>query len=563
MRTINKLLVLVLALLTIACQEDKQSYPTQMQRAEKILLKEPITALSMLDSIKKMIKNQPIEAQRYYDLLLFRANDICYIPHPSNDTIKKCITYYTKHFDNDKLMTAYYCMGCYYRDKKDYVKASRSYQIALNYVRQSKDFALVGRIYNQLASLSDIPKEKISFYKKSSISFARAKDDLTLMYSMRDIATSFSSENLNDSAIYYGEKAYNMALSLKDSTGIQVMDCQMADYYLKTSKINQAKHMLDNALINPHDNNDNSLYYLDWGEYYQAVNKNDSATYYYNKCLKSTTDINFKYSSYKALYDIYKKKHDFNKLIVCSDSLLSIDNENDQIVHDTEVTKQNIHFGVKRIEKENSRLNVEIGFHKILIVCLIVVILAFTIAGITLKKMERRRKEKLKKKIEDEISKTSSAMVEEKIKRINELKEKLEQHNKELVALPNMDELMAQKEKNKVAKNEFFASPAYNLLLNKIQDGKSLTDDQWKDFTIAVDKAFDNFNARLKAIYSKLSEREVRICNMIKADFNTEQMAAAICCSQSNTYNIRRRLYKKLTAKSGSAGDLNTLIAEL
>lgn len=562
MRTINKLLVLVLVFLMIACQKDKQSYPIQMQRAEKILLNKPITALSMLDSIKEAIKNQPIETRKYYDILLFRANDMCYIPHPSNDTINKCIAYYTKHFDNDKLMTAYYCLGCYYRNKKDYVKTSQSYQTALNYVRQSKDFALVGRIYNQLASLSGIPKEKISFYKKSSIYFARAKDSVTLMYSVRDIAMSFCAEDSNDSAVYYGEKAYNMALLLKDSTGIQVMNRQLTDYYLKMNKINQAKKLLDRMSLNIHNEDDASLYYWDWGEYYQAVNKNDSATYYYNKCLKSTTDINFKYSSYKALYDIYKKKHDFNNLIVCSDSLLSIDNENDQIVHDTEVTKQNIHFGVKRIEKENSRLNLEIGYHQILIVCLIVVILAFIMLGITLKKRERRRQEELKKKFEDEISKTSNAIIDEKIKRINELKEKLEQHNKELEALPKMDELMAQKEKNKIAKNEFFASPAYALLLNKIQDGKYLTDDQWNDFTNAVDKAFDNFNDRLKALYP-ISEREKRICNMIKADFSTEQMATAICCSPSSTYTIRRRLFKKLTARSGSASDLNTLIVGL
>ncbi len=101
-----------------ACQKNKEPYPVQIQNAEKIMLKEPAKALSMLDSIRMTIKNQPVETQRYYDLLLFRVNDMCYIPHKSNDTIQKCITYYTKHCDNDKLMAAYYCMGCFYRDKK-------------------------------------------------------------------------------------------------------------------------------------------------------------------------------------------------------------------------------------------------------------------------------------------------------------------------------------------------------------------------------------------------------------------------------------------------------------
>ncbi len=564
MNTINKLLTLTLIFMMIACQKSKQSFPLQMQKAEKLVISKPTTALQLLDSIKSKINNQPTETQRYYDLLMFRANDMCYIPHPSNDTIQRCITYYTKNFNNDKLMTAYYCLGCFYRDKKNYVEASKSYQKALNYVSQSKDFSLIGRVYDQLANLSDIPKYRISMYKKSAIYFAKAKDNRALMYSLRDIASSFDGEELNNSAVCYGEKACKIAQFLKDKRSVEVMHCQLANYYLKVNKIDQARHLLNKTLLNINNNNDVSLCYWDWGEYYDKVKNNDSAKWYYNKCLQTTNDINFKYSSYKALYDIYKKENDSKKAVVCADSLLNLDNEDQLLTHDSEVTKQNISFGVKRVEKENNKLSKIVESRNLFIAGLIIIfVLSSIIVLRTIKKKEILRQEKFKKKIKDEMSKTNEAAINEKIKQINDLRNEIERLKIELELLPKMDELMVIKKRNEVLIKDFLASHAYSLVYNKIQNKEPLTDNQWSELQKAIDNTYDNFNVHLKALYQDISEQETRICNLKKAGFNAEQMAIAMSCTKSNTYNVRARLYKKMTAKSGSSNDMDKLISEL
>ena len=535
-----------------------------MQKAEKLIISNPTTALRMLDGIKITINNQPTETQRFYDLLIFRANDMCYISHPSNDTIQRCITYYTQNFNNDKLMTAYYCLGCFYRDKKNSVEASKSYQKALNYVSQSKDFSLIGRIYDQLANLSDIPKYRISIYKKSAIFFIKAKDNRALMYSLRDIASSFNGEESNDSAVYYGEKACKIAQSLKDKRYIEVMNCQLANYYLKVNKVNQARHLLDRKLLNINNNNDVSLCYWDWGEYYDKVKNNDSAKWYYNKCLQATNDINFKYLSYRALYGIYKKENDSKKAVVCADSLLSLDNEDQLLTHDSVVTKQNISFGVKRIEKENNKLSRLVESRNLLIVGLIIFfVLSSIIVLIAVKKKEKLRQEEFKKKIKDEMSKTNDTAINEKIEQINYLQNEIERLKNELKLLPKMDDLMVIKKRNEVLINDFLASHAYSLVYNKIQNKEPLTDNQWSELQKAIDNTYDNFNAHLKALYQYISEQEIRICNLRKAGFNAEQMAIAMSCTKSNTYNVRARLYKKMTAKSGSSNDMDKLISEL
>ena len=45
-----------------------------------------------------------------------------------------------------------------------------------------------------------------------------------------------------------------MARFLKNSNNIQVMSSQLADYYLKSNKTNEAKRLLDQLLLDTHNN---------------------------------------------------------------------------------------------------------------------------------------------------------------------------------------------------------------------------------------------------------------------------------------------------------------------
>jgi len=247
-----------------------------------------------------------------------------------------------------------------------------------------------------------------------------------------------------------------------------------------------------------------------------------------------------------------------------------LDNKNLLITHDVEVTKQNIRFGVKRMEKENSRLSEKVEYHKTLIFGLTIVFILFVIVGLSvMKKRELRHQEELVKKVKDQMSKNNNTIINERIKQINDLEEELKKANEEverqkheLESLPKREELMAQIEENKILEKEFFSSSIYALSYKNVQTGKTITVDQWTEFKTAVNHTYDNFNYRLKAQYPQISEQEIRICDLMKSGFTTEQMANALNCTQSNTYSIRRRLYKKMTALSGSAGDLDKWISE-
>ena len=116
-------------------------------------------------------------------------------------------------------------------------------------------------------------------------------------------------------------------------------------------------------------------------------------------------------------------------------------------------------------------------------------------------------------------------------------------------------------EKNKVLEKKFFNSPIYILSLKTVKAEKCLTTEQWDEFKKGIDLTYDNFNTPLKTIYPKISEQEIRVCNLVKVGFSVEQMAIAMNCTQFNTYNIRTRLYKKMTAKNGSSKDMDKLIS--
>jgi len=76
----------------------------------------------------------------------------------------------------------------------------------------------------------------------------------------------------------------------------------------------------------------------------------------------------------------------------------------------------------------------------------------------------------------------------------------------------------------------------------------------------AIDDAFDHFNKRLFLLYPGISDIEIKVCNLVKAGFNPLEMSKQMKYSPSNISSIRRRLYKKITAKNGFAADMDLLL---
>jgi len=554
----------------VSCNQAKQGYPAEMTKAEKILINDPGRALSLLKGVHEQIKEQPEATQMYYELLLFRAQDMCFITHKSKDIIEKCINYYEKERDNEKLMMAYYCLGCYYRDQDNYTQAAVSFQEAINLTSKSKNYSLIGRIYNQLADLSNISKETVILYKKSTQYFEFAKDSTTLAKSLRDIAAEYQIQERNDSALKYGLRAYQVASRTNDLNLKCNMENELANYYISTKNYTEAAQLLRKVSTEIKSSPDLALYYTNWARLYKDTNKPDSAIYYYKKCIKIANNIDLKYDCYIYLHDICEKAGSTKEALFYGDKATSLREKVYQTAHDKEVTKLNALYNYNRIEKENDHLKIDNAKKQSIVYGLFGATMFLILAWFYW--ADRKKKQRAQFMRRQQIAiKMHSSKIEENNKEIEMLTQQLQEKNTSYEALESQIKKLEQKnteiqeEKQKVWNEEYNKIKNVEIILffhHAVNNKTKINDAQWDELKAEINNIFNDFNVRLICLYPEISDIELKICNLIKGGFNPNDISKLVNRSAPSISSIRSRLYTKITGETQSTSAMDQLLKD-
>lgn len=109
---------------------------------------------------------------------------------------------------------------------------------------------------------------------------------------------------------------------------------------------------------------------------------------------------------------------------------------------------------------------------------------------------------------------------------------------------------------------EFFASEYYQSLRQHIEQGKSLTPNDWKVLEQHLKAVYPHFNNSLFALYN-LSSIEYRVCLLTKIRTTPTEISTVLCKDKSTISSIRRRLYKKVFGKEGNGKDWDDFIFSL
>jgi len=88
-------------------------------------------------------------------------------------------------------------------------------------------------------------------------------------------------------------------------------------------------------------------------------------------------------------------------------------------------------------------------------------------------------------------------------------------------------------------------------------------EEDWDALRTAIDIAYPQFTDRLYELCSKLSQRELYICYLIKLSLNCMSMTRILICTPSAITQTRKRLYKKMSGRDGTGEDLDKLIVDL
>jgi tetratricopeptide (TPR) repeat protein len=554
----------------VSCNRAKQSYPAEMTKAEKILINDPGRALSLLKGVHEQIKEQPEETQMYYELLFFRAQDMCFITHNSKDTIERCIDYYEKDSNSEKLMMAYYCLGCYYRDQNNYTQAAVSFQEAIGLTDKSKNYSLIGRIYNQLAALSNISKETLALYKKSTKYFELAKDSVTLAYSLRDVAAEYQIQKKNDSALKNGLRAYQIASNTNNMDLKHNMENELANYYISATNYIQAIDFLKKASIGMRSSANIAFYYFNWAQLYKKMNKPDSAISYYNKCIMITSNIDLKYNSYLYLHDICEKIGSTKEALFYGDIASSLREQVYQTAHDKEVTKLNALYNYNRIEKENDHLKIDNAKKQSIVYGLFGATMFLILAWFYWADRKKKQRAQLMRRQQIAV-KMHSSKIEENNKEIEMLTRQLQEKNTSYEALESQIKKLEQKnteiqeEKQKVWNEEYNKIKNVEIILffhHAVNNKTKINDAQWDELKAEINNIFNDFNVRLICLYPEISDIELKICNLIKGGFNPNDISKLVNRSAPSISSIRSRLYTKITGETQSTSAMDQLLKD-
>ncbi len=570
----------------ISCTSSPSTYPTNMKKAENYMNTRPDSALILLQGLADSINVYPEETQMYWHLLTIQAKDKQYIVHTSDSLINRIVEFYEGYGDKAKLMMAYYYQGSVYRDMNDAPRALKAFQQVLDIDYPGYDLQV--KAYSQMGTLFAYQKlydEAIKVNRKFIDIYSKQGKAKKATYAWRDIARMYGSKNQPDSALFYYQNAYQMALADKDTTRYHEILSELGGYYCRLGRNDSAKLILRYAEQQPLIRDKRHIHAM-LGYVYKVENKLDSACHYYWKTL-AYRDIRNAYHSYKNLYDAEVQRGNYRLATEYIDKALTLKDSIDQITQTEAVAKINSLYNYQHTEAENARLQLEQEKQKTLIIVLTLAALGIAMGGAIFffrQKAKRLEAEKiaehLQKQAKEYYEKSKAAICDNQ-KKIEELEGQLQRANKERDSLKakqleiqqkrlqtRNEEIALKQEEAKLRIETLRSTTIYKEFQQAARDEKiNLQNEQsnskWKALKKAIDTAYPDFTEKIQLLCPLLSDKEIKVCLLSKADITPSGIANVLKCSRQAITNIRMRLFKKVTEYNQDFTDFDHFIGAL
>jgi len=261
---------------------------------------------------------------REYNLMIEKIKEIIKM---KNQTILK---------NQSSTMLDYYNLAYIYEERKLYFNAIKNYQFALNIAQKilEKDHTYIGTIYNSLGLVFQELKE----YQKAEDSYLLAleiykkhfkKDDNQFAIIYNNIASNYGDKQNYKKALEYYQKSLNIEEKhptikiIQTYYNIGLLYQQMKEYQNVLDSYKKVLPFIKNSPL------EMATYYTLLGAYYQEVEKNEDALYYYRKSLEiREKELGEKHSdtaeTYNSLGSIYEALKDFNQALLFYKKALAI-----------------------------------------------------------------------------------------------------------------------------------------------------------------------------------------------------------------------------------------------
>lgn len=564
----QKILSVLLLCSICSCQ---QRDSIALNSAQFYLDSNPQKTITILDSIQKLIGNRNTDVVMQCELLRLQAYNKLDINIDTVKSINKVIEYYNTNGNEHDKMIAKYMMGCFYRDRGDAPSALRCYQDAIQFgdtLNNNCDYKTISRIYGQMASLyheQRSPRLELNA-ERMAVKYALiAKDTISSFIFYEHLADPYFMMNMMDSAMYYCKAASDSFLKygqMELSVGMMPM---MISYYLKRNSTDTAKIMIDlfETKSGAFDRNMNidrgrEIYYAIKGNYYNLIDQLDSAQFFYRKLLKYENDINNVEAAYHGLMSIYLKLRvedsivKYANLYAAANDSSILKHTSDEITRLQSIYNYNEYFRLAfQKEKESKRKQLIIygGILVFIILALFVIWLFYRI-----KKKRKAELVAMNTNYYNVIDQYNRAQAELTLAREGHEYYKMEKQKEikklnDILAVYQDDHLRPEMWNIESA---LLSSPIVDAFRKLASRAKKPTDSQWQDLEFLLGKHLPEFCEKIRCDEYNLTEKEIRICILIKLCFIPSEQVVLLDLSKQRITNIRANINSKMFKEKGT-----------
>jgi len=493
------------------------SVPTEMVVAERIVETHPDSALNILQKLKPE-KYQSNSNRALFGLLLFHALEKTDKKMQPDSVINFSISYFTKANDNIKLAGCYFYKGHKFKHEQQYADATGMYLKALDCLKNTKNYYLLGRIYSDMGDVYSFQSnfsEALKKYQSSLVCLNHSGDRIVAGFVLISIGRNYSlRKNRRVAQLYFKKAIYKMNDSILVGAAFQ----EMGINFHINKQLDSAQFYLRKSLQYPYRSTNYAIRNYCLADVMFDLEQYDEANKYATIALNYEAGFYTKKECYRILVNVaYLRKdiHQMGKYMILyqaySDSVLQIN------THTKIDVLENLH--------NTAQSTLKIKQNVILVISVLIIILILSIYfAIVLYKLNKIKKDQLNVS-KHELTNNQKLYSESLSKNITDIR------------------LLQTGIRKK-------ASPPERDLLDKKIYQKALNLDNWDDFKLEMNHTFNNIVDKLVSKCPSITHKEITWCCMQLLDIPHADRMVLLEASSDSLYKLKQRLAHKLNLKS-------------
>ena len=535
MKKIIPLFFILLVLELLFSCRNKNHYDQILIKAERVTML-PDSVLILLEDIGDYEKLDEEQFANYL-LLQIKARDKTDSDLSSDTLLGFAIDYFVRKKEYEKAANAYFYQNrvLQSQDRKDL--AIKYCCLSKEYAEKIQEFNLLGLIYHDL---SDLYKEQFNLSEALESSrkglnfFLKAGNEKYAVYMYKRIGDVFLLSNQKghiDSALVNYHKALEFAELENDQEEIYHIYQSISLNLCEAMQFEEAKVFIRKAIgiINNLTQNFNN--YISLSEVYLGLNEVDSALLYVEKALLEDRELYLseEYLYKKMLYRIYCAKEDYKSALSNLESCL----EYRDLIYKNMASQTILEIQKKHdkesIENEKNELLIERLY--IIIVCLL---LFFSIPIIITFFRNRNRKQKMELLKARQTIESLEEMIETKNDKENKLREMM-------IEKLDLVKKVAQIKSFSNQNDSEFIKHYHNIFVRNATETLD-----WNNLYPIFNELYNNFAEKIKLVYPTLTEKDLQLCCLIRADFQQDEIGFIMSYGYESVKVIKMRMRKKL-----------------